>query len=185
MKNNILMLWCLCAISLSAFAQDFKYAAIYDASGPVKEIKTDSKMPLVQKKVKIKENGMGGLSNMMYDNDGLPVGWEMNMMGKQNFQKFFWNEDSRLDSIAVKIDVIGNSELITVKNTYSGRDMISQVIEVKSKEESSKFIMLFSDYKFDDNGNWISRKVTQTEAKNAGGKSEQEFTETRTIKYYN
>ena len=184
MKNRIFAFLSFVTWILPTFAQEYRYAAVYDAAGPVKEINTKTKLPLVKKKVKINKKGMGGLSIMLYDEAGLPVGWEMNNMGRQNFQKFFWNNDNLLDSVSVKVDVIGNYELIAAKNTYSDDLLHSQVIEISSKESNTKLIRLFSEYIFDNYGNWISRKVRQTEIDKSCTRHELDYTETREIKYY-
>ena len=165
-------------------AQDFHYGAIFDATGPIKEIKTDSKNPLVEKKVKIDKQGRGGLAMMMYDNSGLPLGFEMNMLGKQNYQKFYWNDDNRLDSVSMKIELIGDCKLITAKNTYSGKPLSSQKIEIKTKDGNIRYLRIFSEYTYDEASNWISRKVKQTSIDKNGEETNEEYIETRFIKYY-
>ncbi len=185
MINKILTFLSLATIALAAYAQDYKYAAVYEAVGPVKEIKTDSQFALIQKKVKIDKKGMGGLPVMLYDDSGYPLGFEMNMMGKQIFQKFFWNDQNRLDSVAVRLALLRDYKLISAKNVYSDGNVITQEIDIETKDGGIKYIRLFSDYIFDDKGNWISRKVRQTAITKDCDKTEEEFNETRTLKYYN
>lgn len=167
-----------------SFAQDFHYASIFDVIGPVKEIKTFSHNPLVEKKVKIDKQGRGGLAMIMYNNDGLPIGFELNMLGKQNYQKFFWNNDNRLDSVAMKIDLIRDYKFITAKNTYCGEPLCSQKIEINTKDGTTQYVFFFSDYTYDENNNWISRKVKQTSINPKGEENNEEYVETRIIKYY-
>ena len=185
MNKRTYMLSVFAVLNAVMFSQDFHYAAVFDAVGQVKEIKTDSGNPIVRKKVKINKNGKSGMPVMMYDEAGFPIGFEMNMLGKQTYQKFFWDKNKRLDSVAIKLDMIGNSELITVKNNYTGNTVESQILEVKMKDCNKRYVRVFSDYSNDEEGNWISRNVRQTLIENDCLEIEEEFTETRTIKYYN
>lgn len=169
---------------LCANAQEYHYAELFDASGPVKEIKTDSKNSFVQKKIKIDKDGRGGPAIMSYDDKGYPTGFEINMLGKANFQKFFWNEECRLDSAAIQIAAVGRNSLITVKNSYSGKNLTAQHIKVKEDDGQIEYIMTFGDYSYDTMGNWISRSVRRLLTDKDGKESDANFVETRTFKYY-
>lgn len=170
--------------SANLAAQDYHYAAVYDANGPVKEIKTESKNSFVQKKVKVGKDGRGGIDVMLYNDAGYPVGFELNMMGKQNFQKYFWNDECLLDSVAIQVMGIGSSELMTVKKNYNGRNPESQILRIKDGKGVKEFRMSFKDYTFDDRNNWITRTVSRHAVDADGKESDMVFEEKRTIKYY-
>lgn len=169
---------------LCANAQEYHYAELFDALGPVKEIKTDSKNSFVQKKIKIDKDGRGGPAIMSYNDKGYPTGFEINMLGKANFQKFFWNEECLLGSAAIQIAAVGRNSLITVKNSYSGKNLTAQLIKVKEDDGQIEYQMTFGDYSYDTMGNWISRSVRRLLTDKDGKESEANFVETRTFKYY-
>lgn len=121
---------------------------------------------------------------MSYDDKGYPTGFEINMLGKANFQKFFWNEECRLDSAAIQIAAVGRNSLITVKNSYSGKNLTAQHIKVKEDDGQIEYQMTFGDYSYDTMGNWISRSVRRLLTDKDGKESDANFVETRTFKYY-
>lgn len=175
----------LFAFSISSiFAYNYHFSALYDAFGPVKEIKTDSKNPFVKKKVKFEKDGRGGVAVMSYNDDGFPTGFEVNMFGKSYFQKFFWNDKCRLDSVAVQTIGVSTRQLITVKNSYCGDVADSETIIVNDGEIQKKYRMSFKDYSYDNQGNWISRFVVLSTIDSNGKESVLQFEETRIIKYY-
>lgn len=184
MRANLLFTLIALLFCSYVHAREFHFPAVYDACGPVKEIKTDSENPLVKKKVKFDKHGRGGIAMMKYNDAGYPEGFELNALGKLNFQKYFWNKDCRLDSVAVKFHVIGKAELITVKNAYSDKNLESQIIRISDDNGQLEFRMTFKDYSYDDQGNWIFRTVSRTTVAPDGKVSESQFDETRSIKYY-
>lgn len=167
-----------------AFAQDYHAASIYEAVGPVKEIKTDSKNPFVKGKVKINRDGKSDNPMMMYDDSGYPVGFELNALGVHSFQKFFWDTENRLDSVSVQFPVFGKSTLLTVKNDFKEQTLDTQFMKVSKGDYVAEYKSTFSDYSYDGNGNWISRSVDQVMTDANGCISSETFIETRKIKYY-
>ncbi|MDE6648312.1 MAG: hypothetical protein K2K45_00080 [Muribaculaceae bacterium] len=179
---SLLFLLSLCPCI--SYAQDYSYSVVYDAFGPVKEIRTESKNPFVKGKVKIERNGQGDMPMMLYDDSGYPVGCEIKALGVQAFQKFYWNSENRLDSVAVQFPVFGKPTLLTGKNVYSGNYLHSQVLRIAKGDEVVEHLRTFSDYSYDENGSWISRSVSQEMTDRSGSKTIEEFQEIRKIKYY-
>ena len=167
-----------------SFAQEYRYSEVYDAFGPVKEIRTDSKNPFVKGKVKIDRNGQGDMPMMMYDDTGYPLGCEIIALGIHAFQKFYWNAGNRLDSVSVQFPVFGKPTLLTGKNVYSGNSLDSQILRIVKGDDVVEYTRTFSDYCYDEYGSWISRSVNQEMTDKSGSKSIEAFQETRKIKYY-
>lgn len=171
-------------MSAAGYSQKYHYSSIYGVNGPVKEIKTVSKNKFVEKKVKIGKDGRGGVSMMVYDDGGYPVGFELSMLGRENFQRYFFDGNNRLDSVSVKIHSFGKPMCVDVKNSYNGKEQTKQILYLKEGDDAKVYQSLFSDYSFDEHGNWVSRFVIRRAFSHDGNEKTEEFTETRKIKYY-
>ncbi|WP_295591805.1 hypothetical protein [uncultured Methanobrevibacter sp.] len=108
-----------------------------------------------------------GLSDAKYDENGYIQEAKMSMMGQTATVKFTW-ENGKLVTQTIeaggqqikRINVYNEEGLVKAQKM----NMMGQDIEVP-----------LTDYKFDDNGNWISRKMSMMG---------QEMEITRTITYY-
>ena len=108
-----------------------------------------------------------GLSDAKYDDNGYIQEAKMSMMGQTATVKFTW-ENGKLVTQTIeaggqqikRINVYNEEGLVKAQKM----NMMGQDIEVP-----------LTDYKFDDNGNWISRKMSMMG---------QEMEITRTITYY-
>ena len=167
--KKVFMMLALLALPFAMQAQSkFHDVELNEASGPVKKI-TQSLMGqeiiidfTTDGKMQLKE-----LSDAVYDADGYLQSAKLNVMGQDLKVTFKW-EDGRLKSQSM--EVMGQEMTITRSYNEQGapaEDMIS----VGGMENSSPY----TEYQYDDHGNWISRK---------GSMMGQEMTQSRKIEYY-
>ncbi len=182
---NYLCVLCFFMVgTLVSEAQEYHYAALYEAAGPVKQIKYLSKPSYGNRSVKIKKDGRGGLAMMSYDDAGYPVGFQLDMFGKENYQKFYWNSQHRLDSVAYRITGIGERNTMNCKIEYGEDAMAKVTMTVEDKGMRKTVYLQFSNYVFDHRGNWISRMVDRTVMERDKEASKDSYEERREIKYY-
>lgn len=157
------------AVSFAMQAQSkFHDVELNEATGPVKTIAT-SIMGMAQNTTFTKEGKMQreGISDVVYDAEGYLQSLKASMMGQESAMKYKW-ENGRV--ISQTMNMMGRD--MTIKYTYNEKGIVaSQSMDIDGQEISSPF----TDYKFDDHGNWISRKMSMMG---------QEMEQTRTIEYY-
>lgn len=167
--KKVMMMMAMLAVSFAMQAQTkFHDVEANEATGPVKCIKTDM-MGRVQVIDFTKEGKMQSedISDAVYDADGYMQSAKMSVQGMSTTVKYTW-KDGRIASQAM--EVMGQ-EMVT-KVTYNDKGAIaSQTLNAGGQEIS----IPFTDYKYDDHGNWISRKTSMMG---------QEMEITRTIEYY-
>lgn len=175
------------SMKLIGHAQEFHAAALWDAFGPVKELKYKTKDPMVQtKKMKFTQDGKLSGSIMVYADNGYPFGMDMNMFGK--FVSISFRYKDGLPSNINYSSNVGGWGCFTVTFNYDDKTMVSETVKAtdrKSNELLKEYNYNFSNYIKDENGNWISRDVTLDINDVKKGKTEQmNYVETREIKYY-
>ena len=106
-------------------------------------------------------------SDAVYDENGYLQSIKMNMQGQETTIKMVW-ENGRL--VGQNISVMGQ-DIKTIHNYDENGVITSETIDMGGQKMESPY----SDYKFDDHGNWISRKSEMMG---------QEMVSTRTIEYY-
>ena len=144
-----------------------------DATGPVKSIRQTAMMGQEQT-ITFTEDGkmqQEGMSDAKYDADGYlqSAKIKMNMMGRDMEMtiKFKWENGKVKSQIQ---NMMGQD--IEQKITYNEKGAPAKVSMNMMGQDME---IPYTDYKYDDRGNWISRKVS------AMG---QEMEQTRTIEYY-
>ncbi len=167
--KKVFMMLALLALPFALQAQSkFHDVELNEATGPVKKI-TQSFMGQEQVidfttdgKMQRKE-----MSETNYDADGYLQSAKMNVMGQELKVTFTW-ENGRIKTQSM--NVMGQDMVIT--RTYNEQGAPAEdSINIGGMENSSPY----TDYQYDDHGNWISRK---------GSMMGQEMTQTRTIEYY-
>lgn len=163
------MMLALLALPFAMQAQSkFHDVELNEATGPVKKI---TQVFMGQEiiidftadgKMQRKE-----LSDAVYDADGYLQSAKLNVMGQNLNVTFKW-ENGRLKSQSMP--VMGQDMTITRSYNEQGAPA-EDVISMGGMDNSSPY----TDYKYDDHGNWISRR---------GSVMGQEMTQTRTIEYY-
>lgn len=108
-----------------------------------------------------------GLSDIVYDGDGYLKSASMEAMGQKGSIKYIW-ENGRVKSTTV--NMMGQ-EIKSVYNYDEKGIVTSNSINFGGQQVESPF----TDYKFDDHGNWISRKTSMMG---------QTVEQNRTIEYY-
>lgn len=183
---------CLLAYVGCLSAQEYKEGLLYEVTGPVRKVKIKSENPfLQQKKIDFTENGRGKLSMTFFDSEGYPLGYEMNYGKKSLSMVVTYDSLRRVENTLLKNTLVGN---MTLSCTIEYADKTSEPAVVRysmrNKKEETESVCTFSDYVYDDRGNWISRKVAQTissvNTSNSKTKeAKEEYVETRVITYYN
>ena len=107
------------------------------------------------------------ISNLVYDEDGYLKSATMSMMGQSTDVKYKW-ENGRLKSLT--FSMMGQEGSASPNYDEKGV-VVSETIDMGGQKIDSPY----TDYKFDDRGNWISRKSSMMG---------QEMVTTRTITYY-
>ncbi len=139
-----------------------------DAKGNVKTISMN--VMGMEQIINFTEDGkmqQEGFSDAKYDENGYLLSASMTMMGQTANVKFTW-EDGKLISQTIN----GGGQELTQTLVWDENGLLkAEKMSVMGQDVE----VPFSDYKFDDKGNWISRKSSMMG---------QEMEVTRTITYY-
>ena len=159
-----MMMIALLAIPFAMQAQTkFHDVEANDAKGNVKSISMNMMGNPVN--IDFTEDGKSKMAiDAVYDADGYVQSAKMSIMGQTIDVKYTW-ENGRVASQTM--NMMGNDVKMT--NIYDDKGVLI------SQKMGDNMEIVYTDYKFDDKGNWISRK-TQVMG--------QEMTTSRTIVYY-
>lgn len=192
--NKILIILSLVLSGMGlANAQEFKEGLLYDLTGNVKEMKLTTKNSFPDKHVKFNNTGKCKKSITYFDEENYPLGYDIsgNVMNFSMSKKVEYDSLRRITSVTDKISYEGGIT-DTTTNYYTNDANPSQIThsvftDVR-KDGKTVADCTYSDYTYDDHGNWISRQVkqttTQTNKKGETAEQTDEYTETRTIKYF-
>jgi len=168
MRKAFMML-ALLAVPFALQAQTtFHDVEANEAKGPVKKI-SQSLMGMDQTVSFTKEGKMEreGMSDAVYNEEGFLQSAKMEVQGMKMTISYTW-ENGMVKSQSM--DVMGQK--MTVSHTYNEKGApASDTIDAGGQTMTSAY----TDYKYDERGNWISRKTNMM-----GNDIEQ----TRTIEYY-
>lgn len=167
--KKIMMMIALLALPFAMQAQKFHDVEANEAKGPVKSM-TVTVMGM-SRTVNFSEDGKllpsDETSDPVYDENGYMQSAKLNIQGQSTEVKFIW-ENGRLK--AQIVNVMGQ-EIKTIHNYDENGVIISETMDMGGQ----KMDLPYTDQKFDDHGNWISRKSSMMG---------QEMVSTRTIVYY-
>lgn len=168
--KKILMMMAMLAIPFAIQAQT-KYhdAEMNEAFGPVKSIST-SVMGRAQVTTFTQDGKMQqeGMSDAVYDDEGYIQSAKLSMMqGQETTIKYKW-EDGKV--VSQTMNMMGRD--MTIKYTYNEKGAVATM---SMDFDGQAMTTPYTDYKYDDHGNWISRKTSMMG---------QEVEQTRTIEYY-
>ena len=160
----------LMAIPFAVQAQTkFHDVELNEATGPVKSISM-SVMGHDQTVTFTPEGKMQreGMSDMVYNEEGYMLSAKMSLpQGGETQVKYTWENGKVMNQT---MNMMGND--VTVKLTYNDKGAVaSQSMNMMGQDVS----IPFTDYKYDERGNWISRKSSMMG---------QEMEQTRKIEYY-
>ena len=168
--KKVFMMMALLAIPFAMMGQTkFHDVEFNEANGPVKKI-VSSTMGREQVINFTKEGKMEreGLTNAVYDANGFLQSATMTMMQGQAVDvKYKW-ENGRV--VSQSMSMMGRD--MTTKRTYNDKGAVAAESMDMGGQEMN---IPYSEYKYDDHGNWISRKTSMMG---------QEMVQTRTIEYY-
>ncbi len=167
--KKVFVMMAMLAVSFAMQAQTkFHDVEANDATGAVKSI--TSQMMGRDIVVTFTEDGKmqrEGMSDAKYDADGYLQSAKMSFQGQEMTITYKW-ENGRVKSQSM--NMMGQD--FTTTRTYNEKGApASETINMGDNEMNSPY----SDYKYDDHGNWISRKTSMMG---------QEMEQTRTIEYY-
>ena len=167
--RKLTMMIAMLAMTMVMQAQTkFHDVEVNDAKGNVKSISMN--VMGMQQTTDFTQDGkmqQEGLSDAVYDENGYLQSATMTMMGQTATVKFAW-ENGKLKTQTINA---GGQEIVQTLVYGEDGQLKAQKMSVMGQEME----VPFSDYKFDDKGNWISRKT------NMMG---QEMEVSRTITYY-
>ena len=168
--KKVFMMMALLAIPFAMMGQTkFHDVEFNEANGPVKKI-VSSTMGREQVINFTKEGKMEreGLTNAVYDANGFLQSATMTMMQGQAVDvKYKW-ENGRV--VSQSMSMMGRD--MTTKRTYNDKGAVA----AESMDMGGQEMKIpYTEYKYDDHGNWISRKTSMMG---------QEMVQTRTIEYY-
>ena len=167
--KKLMMMVAMLAVSFAMQAQTkFHDVELNEAKGAVKSIKTNRMgQDIVINFTQDGKMSQEGMSDAKYDADGYLQSAKMTMMGNEIVVTYKW-ENGRV--VSQKMNVMGND--MEVKRTYNDDGTPkADVIDMGGNAMESPY----TNYKFDDKGNWISR---------SGEMMGQTMEQTRTIEYY-
>lgn len=166
--KKFMMMIAMLAIPFAMQAQKFHDVEANDAKGAVKSITTS--MMGQEMKTTFSEDGKmtsGNLTEAVYDENGYIKSAKMDMRGQSTEVKFTW-ENGRLKTQTMSM--MGNEIVQTYNYDEEGHVKSTSVNFGGQAMEQP-----FTEYKFDEKGNWISRKTSMMG---------QEMKFERTIEYY-
>ena len=168
MKKIIMMLVLFVAPFALQAQTKFHDVEFNEATGPVKSISTSFMgQNIVTTFTQDGKMQREGMTDVVYDADGYIQSAKMGMRGQTMPVSFKW-ENGKVKSQAMSM--MGND--IEIKITYDEKGMRS----AQSMDFNGQAMEIpYTDYKFDDRGNWISRKTSMMG---------QEMVENRTIEYF-
>lgn len=167
--RKVFMILALMAIPFAMQAQTkFHDVEANEATGPVKKIVSNvmgrEQIVNFTQEGKMQREGM---TDAVYDADGYIQSAKMSIMQQEVAIKYKW-ENGKV--VAQTMNMMGRD--ITTKRAYNEKGAPeSDSIEIEGQEMKTPY----TDYKYDDHGNWISRKASMMG---------QEMEQTRTIEYY-
>ena len=168
MKKVFLMM-SLMVLSLGMQAQTkFHDVEANDATGAVKCIKSSMMgRDFVINFSKDGKMSREGMTDAQYDANGYLISVKMSFQGNEVPIKYTW-ENGKIKTQSMSM--IGQD--MTTTRTYNEKGApASEKINMGGNEMENPY----TDYKYDDHGNWISRKASMMG---------QEMEQTRTIEYY-
>ena len=169
MKKAFIMMMVLLALPFAMQAQSkFHDVELSEAKGAVKCIKQGMMgRDIVTNFTPEGKMQREGIVDPVYDENGYMQSAKMSFQGQEAPITYKW-ENGRLKSQTMEM----MGQQMVISRTYDEQGVVvSQTMNMGGNEMSTPY----SDYKFDDHGNWISRK---------GSMMGQEMVETRTIEYY-
>ena len=167
--KKLMMMVAMLAVSFAMQAQTkFHDVELNEAKGAVKSIKTNRMgQDIVINFAQDGKMSQEGMSDAKYDADGYLQSAKMSMMGNEIEIKYKW-ENGRV--VSQKMNVMGND--MEVKRTYNDDGTPkADIMDMGGNSMESPY----TNYKFDDKGNWISR---------SGEMMGQTMEQTRVIEYY-
>lgn len=169
--------------ALLAQEQQYKSAILYNAEGPVKEIKlnTPDKRMQVYSTQKFTEEGLMNNGIMYYSENGLPLG-ATSTDGSGVFMSYdiSYNEINLPESIIL---VSGKKPELKFDYSYEGGRRTQCKVTPDTGRPDDYILYTYSDEKYDAHGNWISRHVCSTSVKEGASSENTEYDETRSITY--
>ena len=167
--KKIMMMIAMLALPFAMQAQTkFHDVEANEAKGPVKTMTMD--MMGMSRTIEFTEDGKmksTEITDAVYDADGYIQSAKISVQGQSSTMKFIW-ENGCLKGQTM--NVMGN-DVKTTHNYDANGVVTSSSIDFGGQKMESPY----SDYKFDDHGNWISRKTEMMG---------QEMITTRTFTYY-
>lgn len=167
--KKFFMMVAMLAVSYAMQAQTkFHDIEFNEASGPVKCIK--SSVMGQQQTINFTQDGKmqsDNMSDIVYDANGYIQSASMEMRGQKMPLKYKW-ENGKV--VSQTMSMMGQE--MEIKFTYNDKGArATQDMDMGGQAMSTPY----TDYKYDDHGNWISRKMSMMG---------QEMEQTRTIEYY-
>ena len=168
MKKIIMMLVLFVAPFALQAQTKFHDVEFNEATGPVKSISTSFMgQNIVTTFTQDGKMQREGMTDVVYDADGYIQSAKMGMRGQTMPVTFKW-ENGKVKSQTMSM--MGNE--LTISFKYDEKGIIkSQIINMGGQE----FETPYTDIKYDDHGNWISRKSSVMG---------QDVVQNRTIEYY-
>ena len=167
--KKLMMMVAMLAVSFAMQAQTkFHDVELNEAKGAVKSIKSNRMgQDIVINFTQDGKMSQQGMKDAKYDADGYLQSAKMEMMGNEIEISYKW-ENGRV--VSQKMNVMGND--MEVKRTYNDDGTPkADIMDMGGNQMESPY----SNYKFDEKGNWISR---------TGEMMGQTMEQTRTIEYY-
>lgn len=173
--KKVFMMMAMLAVSFAMQAQTkFHDVELNEATGPVKCITQQGMMGRGEQVIKFTKEGKmeaEGLSGLVYDENGYLQKAERQVQGPQGEMKiattYKW-ENGKVKSQSMDFGQGAMTQNFTYNDkgalASASMDMMGNTMEIP-----------YTDYKYDDHGNWISRKTSMMG---------QDMEQTRKIEYY-
>lgn len=188
MKKHIclmlpMLLMLLTAISANA-QESFNDLELFDLRGHVEKCVIKTKNPASRNnKPEFTKQGELRWNDFARNRQGKALGSGMTGIDVYSDLRINYDEAGRFTG-ASEESTIGGSRSMAVSNLFEGDRISGRDIVIRNGQDVRQINLRYSDEKYDDHGNWTSRKASQTEIDKNGKKKESEYMETRQISYY-
>lgn len=182
--NRIIIIAIMAVVgAFEGLAQNYKSGALYELSGPVKDVKYKTENPFIlEKSLKFLEDGRQKLSTWVYNKEGYPFASGF-LTSPNSWHNYLVNYDdqNRVETINFEYAAKNGISKNQLRNFYDGNRLAKSVMtDLSDGTPRETATLTYSGEKYDSQGNWIERDVTMT----LGNSVPKSFTETRTIRYY-
>lgn len=176
----LLVLFIVC----NSTAKEYDGAMLWDLKGNVKNVKLDSPLMKYGAKTSFLKDGRIKNRLMSYDDLGRPIGCGMNNGDTYAYLNISYSPEGKMSRVKMRNRTYSKDEIIIEYLFTYEDDSVKSVTVFDNEVPDGKIEYFYSDYEYDDSGNWIKRKVKKIVTYPDGKTKSDDLEESRKIKYF-